>query len=508
MGAGDADTLLLTGATLADDTAAAQSASSLTYADALAKVAGIDAASTEAASDGKTSTALLMSAAAAPSGAESSQQLQTTDAVTNRGVSKRQQMKQMRSFKVINQEVAQAAAGSQLTEQPSAFSAESSTGGMAAAAAAAATPASQNTPKVSKPAHANVESKRKRPLEDYLESRDPSSLIAKTDTGGEFDFPPPSNQDIGAPDALHFPRSCYSCKVRFYKLHHYYDQLCPTCAALNWAKRNQSCDLRGRVCLLTGARVKIGYACALKILRAGATLIATSRFPHDSAQRFAKETDFEQWRDRLHIYGLDLRDLRSVVRFTDVIAKRFPRLDAIINNAAQTVRRPPSYYRHLMPLELVSKAQLPAPLQSMLEEDPHVDGAALPSHLRLCAAPSVTGHNATSHPHGHTASSVSIEEVDDDADGSSPSAAGVGYTVSEATEDHRRGNEIISHVMNTLNDPSSQPVGHMSAGKRALSPCVPHCLRPVRFNQSQLMYACCLMTIVGLSAISSPARIG
>ncbi len=144
------------------------------------------------------------------------------------------------------------------------------------------------------------------------------------------------NEDEDAED-LFYPRSCYVCKARFHKLHAFYDQLCPSCAALNWEKRNQVADLQGRVCLVTGARVKIGFHCGLKLLRCGATVIATSRFPHDTAKRYAQEADFSQWRERLHVYGLDLRDLRSVTRLTDMIASRYPRLDVIVNNAAQVL---------------------------------------------------------------------------------------------------------------------------------------------------------------------------
>ncbi len=52
-------------------------------------------------------------------------------------------------------------------------------------------------------------------------------------------------------------------------VHHFYDQLCPSCAEFNYAKRTESADLRGRVALLTGGRVKIGYQAGIKLLRAG-----------------------------------------------------------------------------------------------------------------------------------------------------------------------------------------------------------------------------------------------
>ena len=81
------------------------------------------------------------------------------------------------------------------------------------------------------------------------------------------------------PAVLHFAIPCYTCKKSFRELHEFYDRLCPVCAKLNFLKRNQVADLRGKVCLVTGARVKIGYRCCLKLLRCGASVIATTRFP-------------------------------------------------------------------------------------------------------------------------------------------------------------------------------------------------------------------------------------
>ena len=105
---------------------------------------------------------------------------------------------------------------------------------------------------------------------------------------------------------------CYVCKQHYSTIHHFYDQLCPSCAKFNFDKRTELADLRGRVALLTGGRVKIGYQAGLKLLRAGARLIVTTRFPRNSAQRYAQEPDFPEWADRLEIYGLDLRHTPSV----------------------------------------------------------------------------------------------------------------------------------------------------------------------------------------------------
>jgi NAD(P)-dependent dehydrogenase (short-subunit alcohol dehydrogenase family) len=141
---------------------------------------------------------------------------------------------------------------------------------------------------------------------------------------------------------------CYVCKQKYTLIHHFYDQLCPTCAEVNFAKRMELADLRGRTALLTGGRVKIGYQAGLKLLRCGAHLIVTTRFPRDCAARYAKESDFTDWAHRLEIFGLDLRHTPSVEAFCRELGASRSRLDFIVNNACQTVRRPPEFYRHMM----------------------------------------------------------------------------------------------------------------------------------------------------------------
>ncbi len=162
------------------------------------------------------------------------------------------------------------------------------------------------------------------------------------------------------------PRACYICKAQFTRLHFFYDAMCPSCAELNYAKRFQTASLYGQTALITGSRLKIGYQASLMMLRAGAKVIATTRFPVDSALRYSKENDFNEWADRLHIYGLDLRHTPSVEMFCNYIEEKYDRLDILVNNAAQTVRRPPGFYAHLMPNELRPISDLPKEVQALL----------------------------------------------------------------------------------------------------------------------------------------------
>ena len=143
--------------------------------------------------------------------------------------------------------------------------------------------------------------------------------------------------------------------------------MCQDCAELNYYKRYQKADLTGQVALITGSRLKIGYQATLLLLRAGATVIATTRFPVDSAMRFSKEPEFKEWGHRLHIYGLDLRHTPSVEIFAQFIEKTFDRLDTLINNAAQTVRRPSGFYAHMMENERMDLSHMSSEVKALLE---------------------------------------------------------------------------------------------------------------------------------------------
>ncbi|HXG49218.1 MAG TPA: SDR family oxidoreductase [Methylomirabilota bacterium] len=173
---------------------------------------------------------------------------------------------------------------------------------------------------------------------------------------------------VGDPDFREViePQNCYICKQDYTAIHSFYDQLCPTCAELNYRKRGELADLRGRVALLTGGRVKIGYQAGIKLLRSGAQLIVTTRFPRDAALRYAAEPDFAEWGHRLEVFGLDLRHTPSVEAFCRHLLATRPRLDFIINNACQTVRRPPDFYQHMMARETASMQDMPEPARRLL----------------------------------------------------------------------------------------------------------------------------------------------
>ncbi|MFD9511509.1 SDR family NAD(P)-dependent oxidoreductase [Streptomyces mirabilis] len=143
------------------------------------------------------------------------------------------------------------------------------------------------------------------------------------------------------------PRSCYVCKTPYRQVDAFYHRLCPDCAADNTARRALTTDLSGRRALLTGGRVKIGFQLALMMLRDGAELLVTSRFPHDTMRRFRAEPGSAKWLDRLTVLAVDLRDPRQVLGICEQLRQEGEPLDILVNNAAQTVRRPADSYAQL-----------------------------------------------------------------------------------------------------------------------------------------------------------------
>jgi NAD(P)-dependent dehydrogenase (short-subunit alcohol dehydrogenase family) len=190
-----------------------------------------------------------------------------------------------------------------------------------------------------------------------------AAVTAKTATGapGRIDdetagLPLVSNARGAIAGVLRQPRGCYVCKDRYTQVDAFYHQLCPECAAFSHARRDARADLAGRRALLTGGRAKIGMYIALRLLRDGAHLTITTRFPNDAARRFSQVEDSAEWLHRLRVVGIDLRDPAQVVALADSIAEDGP-LDILVNNAAQTVRRSAAAYA---PLVAAEREPLPA----------------------------------------------------------------------------------------------------------------------------------------------------
>ncbi|MEM6684354.1 MAG: SDR family oxidoreductase [Bacteroidota bacterium] len=150
---------------------------------------------------------------------------------------------------------------------------------------------------------------------------------------------------------LNVPKNCYACNASYTLAHSFYNRLCPNCAELNYTNRFKTLDLSGRNVILTGGRIKIGYATALKILRSKAHLTVTTRFPATALTQFRQEKDYADWANDLVVYGLDLRNLKSVENFIYYYKNTHKTLDILINNAAQTIKYTDQYYTPIITKE-------------------------------------------------------------------------------------------------------------------------------------------------------------
>ncbi|WP_461012229.1 SDR family NAD(P)-dependent oxidoreductase [Streptomyces capparidis] len=186
--------------------------------------------------------------------------------------------------------------------------------------------------------------RRRRKRRGRLRAEADAAVLAATATGATARREDAPLTAPGTPGVLARARRCYVCKGSYRQTDAFYHLLCPACAADNSARRALSCDLTGRRALLTGGRVKIGFQLALMMLRDGAELLVTSRFPHDTLRRFRAVPGSGAWLDRLTVVAVDLRDPRQVLGLCEQLRADGRPLDILVNNAAQTVRRPAASY--------------------------------------------------------------------------------------------------------------------------------------------------------------------
>ncbi|CAM3965611.1 SDR family NAD(P)-dependent oxidoreductase [Kibdelosporangium persicum] len=177
------------------------------------------------------------------------------------------------------------------------------------------------------------------------------ALVARTSLGAADRVEDVSVEAAGSGGTLRRSKQCYVCKEPYFELDAFYQWMCPSCARLNRERREAATDLTGRRAFVTGGRVKIGFHVVRMLVRDGAEVVVTTRFPADAARRFAADPVTAQALDRLHIVGIDLRDPRQVVGLTEKLRADGRPVDILINNAAQTVKRPAWSYAQLVQAE-------------------------------------------------------------------------------------------------------------------------------------------------------------
>lgn len=127
----------------------------------------------------------------------------------------------------------------------------------------------------------------------------------------------------------------------------------------------QRSNLAGYRALITGGRVKIGFETARLLLEMGAEVVVTTRFPNDALKRYSLLPCFSEAKDRLKIIGADFRSISSITNLIQVLKEK--PLDILINNAAQTVRRPVPFYKHLWKAE-----KLPPAVEDVICQMKHI----------------------------------------------------------------------------------------------------------------------------------------
>ncbi|SDG12538.1 SDR family NAD(P)-dependent oxidoreductase [Chitinophaga filiformis] len=203
--------------------------------------------------------------------------------------------------------------------------------------------------------------------QSLLKQYDKQVVLARTTMHRKYELPDSEHvPDINEPLELNKYQRCYICKTPYKQVHFFYHMLCPTCADTNYTRRNQQANLEGRIALITGGRIKIGYLTALRMLRDGAKVWVTTRFAKDCAMRFSQEADFSAWSHRLKIVALDLRNLSQLNSFIQYLQTQEKHLDILINNAAQTIKRPVAFYRHLFEFEESNVDMLPEAVRQCL----------------------------------------------------------------------------------------------------------------------------------------------
>ena len=136
-------------------------------------------------------------------------------------------------------------------------------------------------------------------------------------------------------------RICLMCRKRNID----YYGICPECREFSDSKRSETVDLSGMTAVITGGRIKIGYAVCLRLLRQGARVIAVTRYPKSALEQYMKEPDFRDFSGRLSVIGFDLMRIDRISELADCIRDISDgRVDILVNNAAQTVKKSKDYY--------------------------------------------------------------------------------------------------------------------------------------------------------------------
>lgn len=147
------------------------------------------------------------------------------------------------------------------------------------------------------------------------------------------------------PPQLWTQTKCYICHMCITQPHNTLKSMCQSCGDFNLAGSSLSLpsnlNLDGKTALVTGGRVNLGFHTVLRLLRCGARVITSTRYPRDATKRYRAQPDVLEWQDRLTVVGADFRTARDafgLVALTKTMVEQWGgTLDILINNAAQTL---------------------------------------------------------------------------------------------------------------------------------------------------------------------------
>ena len=94
-------------------------------------------------------------------------------------------------------------------------------------------------------------------------------------------------------------------------------------------------SMQGKVVVVTGANVGIGFETAVGVAALEATTVLACR-NRDKAAAAAREVTKRTWNDDVHVVSLDLADLASVRKAAEEVLARWDRVDVLVNNAGGT----------------------------------------------------------------------------------------------------------------------------------------------------------------------------
>lgn len=137
--------------------------------------------------------------------------------------------------------------------------------------------------------------------------------------------------------------SCYGCNKVTTVVHRNYIYSCPSCGDRFERYRFMSRPLPDHWAVVTGGRTKLGYQVVLKLLRAGAHVIPTTRQPERALEQYTAEPDAWKWMERLHLYPEKLDLLAAnlpeeIEKLHNYVRSLTDRVDVLVNSAAQTIR--------------------------------------------------------------------------------------------------------------------------------------------------------------------------